>query len=51
MPLINSIILSNDIQILIWHIEESLQELSENIQLTVEDLNRLKKLKKSITQK
>ena len=51
MPLINSIILSNDIQILIWHIEESLQELSENIQLTVEDLNRLKKLKKSINQK
>ena len=51
MPLTNSIILSNDTQILIWHIEESLEELSENIQLTVEDLNRLKKLKKLINQK
>ena len=51
MPLINSIILSNDTQIFIWHIEESLEELSENIQLTVEDLNRLKKLKKLINQK
>ena len=51
MPLTNSIILSNHTQILIWHIEESLEELSENIQLTVKDLNRLKKLKKLINQK
>ena len=51
MPLINSIVLSNDLQILIWHIEESLEELFENIKLTSEDLNRLKKRKKVINQK
>ena len=27
MPLINSIVLSDDLQILIWHIEETLEEL------------------------
>ena len=51
MPLINSIVLSTDHQILIWHIEESLEELFENIKLTSEDLNRLKKRKKVINQK
>ena len=51
MPLINSIVLSNDLQILIWNIEETLQELFENIKLTPEDLNRLKKRKKVINQK
>ena len=51
MPLINSIVLSNDLQILIWHIEESLEELFENIKLTSEDLSRLKKRKKVINQK
>ena len=48
MPLINSIVLSNDLQILIWHIEETLEELFENIKLTSEDLKRLKKHKKVI---
>jgi hypothetical protein len=51
MPLINSIVLTTDLQILIWHIEESLEELYENIKLTSEDLNRLKKRKKVINQK
>ena len=51
MPLINSIVLSNDLQILIWHIEETLEELFENIKLTSEDLKRLKKRKKVINQK
>ena len=51
MPLINSIVLSTDLQILIWHIEESIEELFENIKLTSEDLNRLKKRKKVINQK
>jgi phosphopantetheinyl transferase len=51
MPLTISINLSNDLQILIWDIEESLEELSKNIKLTAEDLNRLKKRKKVINQK
>tara|TARA_B100001057_G_C22526382_1_gene824012 strand:- start:44 stop:676 length:633 start_codon:yes stop_codon:yes gene_type:complete len=51
MPLANSIVISDDLKILIWHIEESLEELSSNIRLTVEDLNRLKKHKKEINQK
>ena len=51
MPLINSIVLSDDLQILIWHIEETLEELFENIKLTSEDLKRLKKRKKVINQK
>ena len=48
MPLINSINLSKELQIFIWHIEESLEDLLENIKLTPQDLNRLKKLKKVI---
>ncbi len=51
MPLINRINLSKELQIFIWHIEESIEDLFENIKLTPEDLNRLKKRKKIINQK
>ena len=51
MPLINRINLSKELQIFIWHIEESIEDLFENIKLTPDDLNRLKKRKKIINQK
>ncbi len=51
MPLNNRIVLSDDLQILIWHIEESMEEISQNLTLTPEDKNRLQKRKKSNHQK
>jgi len=51
MPLTNSINLSNDLQILIWNIEESLEVLKKNLKLSEADKVRFQKRKITAHQK
>jgi phosphopantetheinyl transferase len=51
MPLTNSINLSNDLQILIWDIEESLEVLKKNLKLSEADKVRFQKRKITAHQK
>ena len=51
MPLTNSINLSNDLQILIWNIEESLEVLEKNLKLSEADKVRFQKRKITAHQK